>query len=181
PTTGNRQRFSLVVTLPGSDLQFYKLFYVVQHYIPLYRDFVFSARADLGYGDSYGDTIGLPFFENFFAGGEKSVRGFRSNTLGPRDSTGDPLGGNRRITGGIELFAPPPFKELASTVRVSVFLDGGNVFQDRIEWDEFRYSVGVGATWLSPMGAMTISYGVPLNDKDFDEVENFQFSFGSVF
>ena len=181
PTAGNRQRFSLVATLPGSDLQFYKLYYVVRHYIPLYRDFVFSARADIGYGDSYGDTVALPFFENFFAGGEKSVRGFKSNTLGPRDSTGDPLGGNRKLTGGIELFAPPPFKELVSTVRISGFLDAGNVFQDRIELDEIRYSVGVAATWLSPMGAMTVSYGVPLNDKDYDEVENFQFSFGSVF
>ena len=181
PTVGNTQRFSLTVTMPGSDLQFYKLYYYVRHYIPLYRSFVFSARADVAFGDSYGSTSTLPFFENFFAGGQKSVRGFKSNTLGPRDSTGDPLGGNRKLTGGIELYAPPPFKELASTLRLSTFLDVGNVFQDTIEWDELRYSVGVAATWLSPMGAMSVSYGVPLNDKDYDEVENFQFSFGSVF
>ncbi len=181
PNVGTRQTATLAMTLPGSDLQFYKFYYTFRHYVPLYRQFVFSARADLGYGDSYGKTHTMPFFEHFYAGGVKNVRGFKSNTLGPRDSTGDPYGGNRKITGGIELFMPPPFEEFSETLRLSAFLDAGNVFRDKIEWDEIRYSVGVGATWLSPMGALTISYGVPLNDKDYDEVENFQFSFGSVF
>ncbi len=181
PTIGTRQTATLSFTLPGSDLQFYKLYYTFRHYLPVYGKFVFSARADLGYADSYGSTTIMPFFEHFYAGGVKNVRGFKSNTLGPRDSTGDPYGGNRKITGGLELFMPPPFGELSETLRISAFLDAGNVFRDRIEWDEIRYSVGVGATWLSPMGALTISYGVPLNDQGYDEVENFQFSFGSVF
>ena len=181
PSAGNYQRASLVFTLPGSDLQFYKLFFNIRQYWPLYGDFVFSARADIGYGDSYGSTHTLPFFENFFAGGERSVRGFKSNTLGPRDSTGDPLGGNRKLVGSLELFMPAPFEELRHNVRLSGFFDAGNVFQDRIEWDGLRYSVGVAATWLSPMGAMTVSYGVPLNDKPDDDVENFQFTFGTAF
>ncbi|HHB11620.1 MAG TPA: outer membrane protein assembly factor BamA, partial [Chromatiales bacterium] len=181
PTIGNRQTATFTLTVPGSDLQFYKFYYTFRHYIPVYQRFVFSAKADLGYGDSYGNTTALPFFEHFYAGGVKNLRGFKSNTLGPRDSTGDPYGGTRKLTGGIELFMPPPFEEFSDTLRLSAFLDAGNVFADRIEWDEIRYSVGVGATWLSPMGALTVSYGVPLNDKDDDEVENFQFSFGSVF
>ncbi|WP_456407894.1 outer membrane protein assembly factor BamA [Thiolapillus sp.] len=181
PTIGTSQSFSGVATIPGSDLQFYKLNYRYRQYIPLYRRFVFAGRANVGYGDSYGSTSTLPFFENYFAGGEKTVRGFKNNTLGPRDSTGDPLGGNIKLTGGLELYSPPPFEQLESTVRMSVFLDAGNVFQDRVEFDEIRYSVGIGATWLSPMGAMTLSYGVPLNDKSYDDVENFQFSFGSIF
>ncbi|WP_457668583.1 outer membrane protein assembly factor BamA [Thiolapillus sp.] len=181
PTVGTSQSFSTTVTIPGSDLQFYKLSYRYRQYVPLYRRFVFAGRAILGYGDSYGKTHMLPFFENYFAGGEKTVRGFKNNTLGPRDSTGDPLGGNIKLVGGLELYSPPPFAQLDSTVRMSVFLDAGNVFQDRVELDEIRYSVGIGATWLSPMGAMTLSYGVPLNDKSYDDVENFQFSFGSVF
>lgn len=181
PTVGTSQSFSTVATLPGSDLQFYKLSYRYRQYVPLYRRFVFAGRADVGYGDSYGKTHILPFFENYFAGGEKTVRGFKNNTLGPRDSTGDPIGGNIKLVGGLELYSPPPFAQLESTVRMSVFLDAGNVFQDRVELDEIRYSVGIGATWLSPMGAMTLSYGVPLNDKSDDDVENFQFSFGSIF
>jgi len=181
PTIGNRQTATFTLTLPGSDLHFYKFYYTFRHYLPVYRKFVFSTRADLGYGDSYGNTTAMPFFEHFYAGGVKNLRGFKSNTLGPRDSTGDPYGGNRKLTGGLELFMPPPFEEFSDTLRLSAFLDAGNVFADRIEWDELRYSVGVGATWLSPMGALTVSYGIPLNDKDDDEVENFQFSFGSVF
>jgi outer membrane protein insertion porin family len=148
----------------------------------VYRKFVLSGKVDLGYGDSYGSTSKLPFFQNYFAGGERSVRGFKNNTLGPRDSKGDPLGGNIKLVGGVELYMPPPFSEdLAQTVRLSVFLDAGNVFQDRVEFNEIRYSLGVGATWLSPMGAMTLSYGVPMNDQSIDDVENFQFSFGSAF
>lgn len=181
PTIGTTQSFSTTVTIPGSDLQFYKLNYRYRHYLPLYRRFVFAGRANVGYGDSYGKTHTLPFFENYFAGGEKTVRGFKNNTLGPRDSTGDPLGGNIKLAGGLELYSPPPFGQLESTVRMSVFLDAGNVFQDRVEFDDVRYSVGIGATWLSPMGAMTLSYGVPLNDKSYDDIENFQFSFGSIF
>lgn len=181
PTFGTQQSMSLTATLPGSDLQFYKLFYNFRYYLPVYRNFVFSTRAQVGYGDSYGGTSSLPFFENFYAGGQKSVRGFESNTLGPRDSTGEPLGGNIKLIGGLELYSPPPFEDLAETLRMSVFLDGGNVFQDSVDVGEFRYSAGVAVTWLSPMGAMSLSYGVPLNDKDEDEVENFQFSFGSVF
>jgi outer membrane protein insertion porin family len=181
PTVGTSQSLSAGVTIPGSDLQFYKLSYRYRQYLPLYRRFVFAGRAEVGYGDSYGKTSALPFFENYYAGGEKTVRGFKNNTLGPRDSTGDPIGGNIKLVGGLELYSPPPFAQLESTVRMSVFLDAGNVFQDRVEFDEIRYSVGIGATWLSPMGAMTLSYGVPLNDQKYDDVENFQFSFGSIF
>ncbi len=181
PTAGTSQSFSTAVTVPGSGLQFYKLSYRYRQYVPLYKRFVFSAKADVGYGGSYGDTHILPFFENYFGGGEKTVRGFKNNTLGPRDSTGDPIGGNVKVMGGLELFSPPPFAKLDSTVRMSVFFDAGNVFQDRVEFDEIRYSAGIGVTWLSPMGAMTLSYGVPLNDTSYDDVENFQFSFGSIF
>ncbi len=182
PSVGTKQSFSGILTIPGSDLQFFKLSYRYRHYVPVYRKFILSGKVDLGYGDSYGSTSKLPFFENYFAGGERSVRGFKNNTLGPRDSTGDPLGGNIKLVGGLELYMPPPFyEELGQTLRLSVFVDAGNVFQDRVEFDEIRYSVGVGATWLSPMGAMTLSYGVPMNDQSYDDVENFQFSFGSAF
>ena len=181
PSMGNMQIFSGLVTVPGSDLQFYKLNYNYRHYLPIYRGFIVSGRVDLGYGDTYGSTESFPFFENYFAGGEKSVRGFETNTLGPRDSAGEPLGGNIKLVGGVELYIPSPMEDIKDTVRFSTFLDFGNVFQDRVEVDEFRYSAGVGVTWLSPMGAMRLSYGIPLNEKDGDEIEEFQFSFGSVF
>lgn len=181
PTRGVSQRFLADFTIPGSDLQFYRLSYNYREFIPLYKDYIFSYRGDIGYADGYGKTEELPFFENFFAGGEKTVRGFKTNTLGPRDSYDDPLGGNIKLVGSVELFAPPPFGDLQETLRMSTFLDFGNVFDSTVEFDEFRYSVGVGVTWMSPMGAMTMSYGIPLNEQDGDDIENFQFSFGQVF
>ncbi len=181
PSQGFMQRFSGTLTVPGSDLQFYKLSYNFSHYLPLYESLTFSSRGDIAYGDGYSSTEALPFFENYFAGGEKSVRGFKTNTLGPRDSLGDPLGGNMKLIGGFALFVPAPFADLGDTLRLTAFFDFGNVFADKFEADEIRYSTGLGVTWLSPMGAMTLSYGVPLNDKDGDELEEFQFSFGQVF
>lgn len=142
---------------------------------------IVAGGGDIAYGDGYGSSEQLPFFENYFAGGEKSVRGFKTNTLGPRDSLGDPMGGNIKLVGGVALFMPAPFADLGNTLRLTAFLDFGNVFEDSVELDEVRYSTGLGLTWLSPMGAMTLSYGVPLNDKDGDEIEEFQFSFGNAF
>ena len=181
PTVGLSQRVLATVTIPGSDLQFYKLTYGYSHYLPLYKKLTFASRGDIAYGDGYGSTQGLPFFENYFAGGERSVRGYKTNTLGPRDSQGDPLGGNVKLVGGLALYMPAPYADLGETLRLTAFFDFGNVFNDSLELDEIRYSTGLGLTWLSPMGAMTLSYGIPLNDKGDDELEEFQFSFGQAF
>ncbi len=181
PNQGFMQSVAGILTLPGSDLQFYKLSYNFSHYLPLYKSLTFGSRGNIAYGDGYGSTEQLPFFENYFAGGERSVRGFKTNTLGPRDSLGDPVGGNVKLVGGAALFMPAPIADLGDTLRLTAFFDFGNVFADSFEFDEFRYSTGLGLTWLSPMGAMTLSYGIPLNDKDEDELEEFQFSFGQVF
>jgi outer membrane protein assembly factor BamA len=64
---------------------------------------------DVGYGEGYGETESLPFFENYYAGGPRSVRGFVANSLGPREiDDDDPVGGNFRMVGSLELFAPAP-------------------------------------------------------------------------
>ena len=184
PKTGGLQEFSAEVTVPGSDLKYYKLQYSHRRYFPIAGELVFSANGLVGYGDSYAGTFELPLFENFFAGGPKSVRGFKSFTLGPRDSKGDPLGGNLVTTANLEFLFPPPFIDDVKSVRLSAFLDMGNVFDSKSGgWDtsEIRYSTGIGASWLSPLGALTLSYAVPLNDKKQDETEEFQFSFGTTF
>ncbi len=85
-TRGASQSFSAEFSLPGSDLEYYKLIYNGQYFVPLWRQFTLRFRGELGYGDGYGDTDGLPFFENFYSGGFGSVRGFKSNTLGPRST-----------------------------------------------------------------------------------------------
>jgi len=184
PTEGGYQRVSGSISIPGSDLEYYRMDYVNKYYIPLSRTFTFALKGDLGYGDSYGDTTGLPPWENFFAGGRKTVRGFKDFSLGPKDSNGDPIGGNLRVVGNVEVLFPAPFKLMEKTVRLGLFVDAGNVYdikESDFEFDEIRYSTGISGFWLSPFGAFGVSLGFPLNEKSDDETEVFQFAFGSAF
>ncbi len=180
---GSLQSLGAEISVPGSDLQYYKIEYRHRRYFPLFKPYVLSINGEIGYGDGYGDTQDLPFFENFFAGGPKSVRGFKSFQLGPRDSQDEPLGANLKLVGNVELLFPPPFMEDNKTLRLSAFLDFGNVFDNNEEVDigDLRYSTGLGLSWLSPVGALTLSFATPLNEKDDDEVEQFQFTFGTTF
>jgi outer membrane protein insertion porin family len=180
-TTGSLQTLGAEMAVPGSDLQYYKIEYRHRRYFPLYRPYVLSVNAEVGYGDGYGDSSSLPIFENFFAGGPRSVRGYKAFSLGPRDSLDEPLGGNIKLTGTAELLFPPPFTEDNRTVRLSAFLDFGNVFDDEVDLGELRYSTGLGFSWLSPVGALSLSFATPLNDEQDDDVEKFQFTFGSTF
>ncbi|MCP3867489.1 MAG: outer membrane protein assembly factor BamA [Gammaproteobacteria bacterium] len=186
PTRGGNQSFSAAATFPGSDQDYYRLSYVNKYYYPLSRTFTLGTKLDLGYGDGYGDDIYLPPWELFYAGGIRSIRGFKDYSLGPKDSNGDPLGGNLRTVGGAEIFFPAPFKLTEKTVRFGLFVDGGNVFNTEFrdngfDFSEFRFSTGISAFWLSPFGALGASIGVPINDKAGDDIENFQFTFGTAF
>ena len=181
--TGGLQNFSFETTTPGSGLQYYKLSYVQQRFIPLTRELTLGMKGNLGYGDGFGDYDNLPFFENYYAGGVRSVRGFEDNTLGPRDSDGDPIGGSVLMVFNAELIFPVPFVESASGMRLSAFFDVGNVFGDynTFSTSSLKYSVGLAGLWLSPLGPISVSLGYPLNaDKD-DDVQNFQFTIGTFF
>ena len=125
----------------------------------------------------------MPFFENFFAGGVRSVRGFEDNTLGPVDSDGDPIGGAFLVVFNAEVYFPVPFADDAKGVRLSTFLDVGNVYKDYNDFDagDLRYSVGLAGLWLSPLGPISVSLGFPLNEKSGDKVQNFQFTVGTFF
>lgn len=140
---GSAQSLALELAVPGSDLQFYKINYSAERYFPITRSWTLRMRSELGYGDGYGSTTQLPFYEHFFAGGFGSVRGFENSTLGPRstppldengnpvfirDRDGDPLGGNLQVEGSIELIFPFPFVEDNRQFRPAFFFDVGNVF-----------------------------------------------------
>ncbi len=181
---GMLQRLSAEVTVPGMDLQYYKISYRHLFYVPLTKRFTLSLNGEIGYGDGYGDFGSVPFFKNFYAGGVRSVRGWQDNTLGPRDArTNDPIGGSFKVQGNVELLFPPPFAPKSKTVRLSAFFDIGNVFSDYDAFSagDLRYSVGLGATWLSPLGALTFSLAKPLNEKAGDETQPFQFTIGTNF
>ncbi|UZK04027.1 outer membrane protein assembly factor BamA [Venatoribacter cucullus] len=156
PTAGTEHKISADIAMPGSDLSWYKMNYTANYYLPLAREWSVRLRTDLGYGDGYGDVEKLPFFKNFRSGGIGSVRGYRSNSLGPKglnyyrddngvplDATGAPvtangellyldtdraLGGNILIETSLELIFPLPFLEDRSSVRSVVFFDAGNAF-----------------------------------------------------
>lgn len=183
PSEGGLRRISGEAKVPGSDLQYYKVNLALQQFVPLTNLFVLEAKSDIGYGDGYGDFDEMPFFENFFAGGVRSVRGFEDNSLGPRDSVNDPIGGNFKTTGTVQLLFPPPFLTESNAVRLSLFYDIGNVFAGAGDWSggDLRMSVGLGATWLSPVGPLAVSIAQPLNDKAGDEVQQFQFTLGAGF
>ena len=209
PTRGKSQTLGFDIAIPGSDLTFFKASYDGQVYVPITRSWTLKLRAELGYGDGYGSTELLPFYEHFYAGGFGSIRGFENSTLGPRttpprfdsngnpvppgffDQEGDPYGGNMLIEFGADLIFPLPFVEDSRQFRPVIFVDAGNVFQTDcfdfsvncfdFDMDEWRYSVGIGLTWLAGLGPMTFSYAKSFNTQDFDEEESFQFELGRTF
>ncbi len=183
PTSGISQSLNAEVAVPGPSLQFYKLRYKANAYRPISDSLTFALRGEFGYGDAYGDTEEYPFFQNFYAGGIRSVRGFQANTLGVREDD-EPLGGNLMVTGGAEIIFPVPFMEKSlKSFRLSAFTDFGNVYDVDQDFDAglLRYSAGLSAIWISPFGAMSFSIAAPLKKEDGDETEAFQFSLGSTF
>jgi len=180
PTEGGQQRLSALATVPGSDLEYYKLSYKHQHFFSLSKDLTLRLNADLAYGNGYGNTNTLPFFEHFFAGGVRSIRGFTTNTLGPKDSRNDPFGGSEKIIGNAELLFPVPFFADLQSVRLGAFFDAGTV-TNSFNLGNMRYSFGLSGEWLSPFGALSVSVAKPLNAGVQDQEKMFQFSFGSGF
>lgn len=182
PTKGGLQRVFGEIGVPGLDLEYYKISYQHQLYMPLGRDFTFLLNGEVGMADGYGGKA-LPFFKNFYAGGNTSVRGYKPSSLGPVDANGNALGGTRRIVGNAEILFPFPGLRTDKSVRMGLFVDGGMVFGkgEKIELGQLRYSSGVSVSWFSPIGPLKFSLGTPLNKKEGDRIERFQFLLGSVF
>ncbi|MDJ0939196.1 MAG: outer membrane protein assembly factor BamA [Woeseiaceae bacterium] len=198
---GTRQQLFLSGTVPGSDVEFFTARYSLTKYMPITRKWIVRFNAELGWGEALGDTTALPPYKQYFGGGPQSVRGFRESWLGPRDSFGNPYGGNVLVASQLELILPLPDK-WGNQARASLFYDVGNVFNtgeveftDRLgspveykpDFDELRSSVGIGVQWLAPLGLFRFSYAFPLNEYEGndrfygDELERFQFSIGQAF
>ena len=208
-TRGYSQNLNLMVTVPGSDLSFYKIDYTGQTFLPVSASTSLRFHTKLGYGNGYGSTDGLPFYENYTAGGEGTVRGFESGTLGPRNTpaTGtyssagqayysdrdtEALGGNIMITGGVEYLFPMPFIKDNKSLRTSLFWDVGSVYSDKcylstttgcdgVDLSQMASSVGVGVTWYSPLGPLSVNLALPIRKPDDAETQVFQFSMGQTF
>ena len=169
-------------TLPGSTDRFYKLHLKHQSYYPLTddEDYVFSLRGDVLAGWGYGSTKDLPFYENFYAGGLGTVRGYRGSSIGPKYSNGDSMGGALRYNASAEVIMKVPGFADNNDVRWSIYLDAGNVTPSpsKRDFSDTRYSTGMSFVWLSPLGPLAFSYAKPFKTKDGDREQKFQFSIG---
>jgi outer membrane protein insertion porin family len=210
PTRGSGQSLTLQTALPGSTRQYYKLFYRGAKYWPIWGGLVFSVRGNLGYGDSYDSydresqateitvdapigecdptdlvklDTGLPFYEHFYSGGVRDLRGYDDNTLGPKDAFCRSIGGDFKVAGGMELAFPTPFAGGQSGTRIALFVDSGYVYENVSAFDasKLRGSFGLSVTWEAPIGPIVISYAFPFNDRPGDRTEDLQFSFGTTF
>jgi outer membrane protein insertion porin family len=201
---GLQHTMTLGVTAPGSEVDYYTFRYDYLQLLPLYKQWTVALATNLAYGDALGkDTTSLPPYRQFFAGGPDTVRGFEESRLGPKDSFGNPYGGNLKVVGRAELLFPVPAKWRAST-RISAFYDIGNVFSQgtgisfvgrdgrtpvdyEFDYNELKQSVGLSVQWFAPLGIFRFSYGFPLNEfkgdavRYPDEVSRFQFTIGSAF
>ena len=183
PTRGSLNRITTQLASPGGDLQYYKVDYDTRWFFPVTRSFTFLLKGRVGYGDGYGDTSELPFFENFFAGGPRSVRGYEENSLGPEDEFRRAIGGNLLVVGNAEIILPLPFLPDTKSVRITGFVDAGNVYtaSESFSFDEMRMATGISGIWLSPFGVLSVSVSKPFRDRIGDETQPFQFTFGTSF
>jgi len=239
PSGGSSQLVNLKASVPGSDVQYYKLNFDSKFYFPLTQShkWVFLTRLEMNYGNGYGKLDGndqvLPFWENMQQR-STDLRGFESNTIGPKgiirtknilSGSSDGLGGvntivggenfdsitttyratggNASFFGGLELITPTPFlsDEFSNSVRTSLFVDVGNVWDTEFDLDNYsnlsttqqdkltdysdpgtyRSSAGMSIQWLSPMGPMVFTWSKPIKEYDGDEHEFFSFNIGTTF
>ena len=181
-TRGTVQSLSAEFALPVFSMRYYKLNYQHQLFYPVNSNVTLLLNGEAGVGGGYGGKQ-MPFFKNFYAGGTGSVRGYEPSSLGPRDFTDAVLGGTRRVVGSAELMVPVPGMGKEKSLRLSGFVDGGAVYGpgDLPGSAGMRYSTGVAFTWISPIGPLKFSYGIPLNKKPVDRLQKFQFTLGQIF
>ena len=171
------------VFVPGSDLEYYKVTFRTDSFFEINRerDIVLRLKGITYYGQGYGGTDGLPFYDKFKIGGPKSVRGFRKNSLSPLDSTGKPLGGDFAVAGSSELIFRPPFELPVDNLRTAFYADFGAAFKDydSADFGDIKGSVGLSIKWISPFGGISISFSKPVNKEEGDKTESFQFNLGT--
>jgi outer membrane protein insertion porin family len=181
PNSGRYQRLTGELGVLG-NVNYVKADYQIQQYIPLNKQYTIALNGELGWGKGLGGQP-FPVFKNFFSGGLGSVRGYQQNTIGPRDVTGAYIGGNRKITMNAEFITPFPGAGNDRTLRLFGFVDAGALYGEGqpITGAAFRYSTGIGVSWISPLGPLRFAWAVPLRKRPGDRIEHFQFQIGTTF
>jgi len=181
PNVGRLQRLNTEWSVAG-DARYVRANYQYQQYVPLNKKFTLAFNGELGLGKGMGGRP-FPVFKNFYSGGLGSVRGFDQGTLGPRDVTGSSLGGPKKVTLNAELIAPFPGAGNDRTLRVFTFVDVGNVYGDgeKMRLSDMRASVGVGLSWISPLGPLRLAFANPVRKYPGDRIQKLQFQIGTSF
>ncbi|WP_238696220.1 outer membrane protein assembly factor BamA [Thiomicrorhabdus sediminis] len=189
PTEGHKTSLSLEAAIPATtDAPFYKVYASESWFTPISENFTLQLKTGLAFGDGYGELTELPFFERFYAGGIGSVRGFEPNSLGPQfdyatDGSSSPAGGAVKFNGTVGIVSPVPLIEDSSNARITMFFDFGNVYTDfdAVDLAELRAAVGLGVSWITPVGPLTFSLARAVATKEDDQLQNFQFTLGAGF
>lgn len=151
----------------SGEKDFYKLFGHASHFLPLPLNSVLQLKGRLGLASAYGSSDDLPIYEKFFAGGANTVRGYHERKIGPIDPVSkDPLGGNALFVGNVEYTYP-----LFNAFKLAAFLDTGNVWSKagKIGTGGLKSGMGLGLRIKTPIGPITLDYGIPLNKEPGEE------------
>ncbi|MFZ3082171.1 MAG: outer membrane protein assembly factor BamA [Rhodoferax ferrireducens] len=182
PNSGRYQRANAEWS-PAGDVHYVRATYQYQQYVPLNKQFTAAFNGELGWGVAVGDKS-YPVFKNFYGGGLGSVRGFEQGSLGPQDSAGTILGGTRKMNLNAEILSPFPGAGNDRTLRMFAFLDVGSVSGPGAineNAGSLRSSVGVGVSWISPVGPLRLAIAKPIKKFEGDKIQNMQFQIGTTF
>ncbi len=189
PSKGRLQRFNTEWGIAG-DTRFLKTSYQFQQFIPINRQYTFAFNAEVGAGKGLGGRP-FPVFKNFYGGGLGSVRGFEQGTLGGTSpivnaSTATApvnIGGTKNLVLNTEISTPFPGAGNDRSLRLFGFVDVGNVWaaNQKFSVSDMRASVGVGLSWLSPIGPLRFAWANPVRDFPGDKIQKFQFQIGTSF
>ncbi|MDB5999810.1 MAG: rane protein [Rhizobacter sp.] len=181
PNTGRYTRVNAEVGVAG-DTRYVRANAQFQQYFALSRRFTFGFNSEFGYGKGLGGRP-FPIFKNFYGGGLGTVRGFDQGSLGPIDVTGAYIGGTRRLNLNGELYVPFPGSGNDRTLRLFGYVDAGNVWgeNESVELKSLRASTGLGLSWISPIGPLKLSYGMPIRKEPTDRIQRLQFQIGTAF
>ncbi|HSI55285.1 MAG TPA: outer membrane protein assembly factor BamA, partial [Ramlibacter sp.] len=181
PTRGRMQRAAGELGIAG-DVRYVRTNYQLQQYYPVNKQFTLAFNGELGWGQGLSGRP-YPVFKNFYSGGLGSVRGFEQGTLGPKDVTGSVIGGAKKITLNGEVITPFPGAGNDRSLRLFAFADAGNVYGEQQEFDLslLRASVGVGLSWISPIGPLRVAAAYPVRKFPGDRIQKMQFQIGTSF
>ena len=184
PSEGSLQQLSAEAGTPAGNMTYYRMFGQYQKYHSFSKANILSFNGEVGYGQAYGNYP-FPITKNYYVGGIGSVRGYAPGSLGPKYynstyGTYQPTGGQSKIVTNVEYTVPVPGSGTEKTLRMFTFVDGGNAFGENMNL-VLRYSYGLGISWISPLGPLKFSYGIPIKSQPTDNIQRLQFQVGTAF